>query len=367
MVSEEGSVYKKINESLDFDFLEHEMKNKVFDLNNTLNYIGLKMLELCAPMRDSSIRSLAAENDVAITMIRFLDILEEMKLDLANFRLQSVRPHLIQQAVEFETAKFDKAYEAKSVSLEKTKSWLAEAVHVLQKQACERNPEGIEHPDLKIKFEDALNHAYMSLIFSKQPLDANKIAETLVMDSKRIFDLQNQAQAVSIVAALVLLSMNLYPFLKHEEADVKNLKTRLFQLLTLEDTNLDTLTNAIFQAAKDVDERKRQLKVNLSQFTNIEVVEGESKIEDFEMVRSMVERTVSHKDQLFSLITRRLSSVIKVHLDRGTLKKETFKRQALDTVSAEIEDLSNKIVALAKHNKQVYHRYYNEILDELIE
>src|SRR5688572_18489344 len=102
MVSDKGKIAENIKEVLDVDLIKQQIDNKAFDIVQCMGYISQKMLQLCAPIRDPAIRSIAQSTDVAEAFERILAILEDMKLDLANYRLQALRPVLQRQAVDYE-------------------------------------------------------------------------------------------------------------------------------------------------------------------------------------------------------------------------------------------------------------------------
>ncbi|KAI8915884.1 T-complex protein 11-domain-containing protein [Gorgonomyces haynaldii] len=361
MISEENSFSKKMQESLEPEFVKHKMQNNAFDLMETLQYLSSKMLELCAPVRDPLIRQLQNETDAGTVLIKMMDLIEDMKLDLANYRLQQVRPHLMRQAAEYERIKFDEQVE-KGMSLKKTEEWIAKSYHVLKKMTDERNPENIDHPDLKVKYEDCINQAYLDLLFSKTAANRQDVAETLQMDADRLLAMQNELQALGIVSALTMIAKNLSPELRQDEIVLNAFKNRLLGLLGLASTNIPVLASAITDAIQQSRERRVQSlnSVGKKQF------EAEPVTEELKAtVKQMLEKTVSYQDPLFSLLSRRIMSIVKVHLDRNVFKKETLQRHGLSVVEKELHELSNRIVVLCNHNKTVHYKHYNAILDKL--
>lgn len=368
MLTTEGAIATKIKESLEPEYLKHQIENKSFDLAAAMNYVGHQMLELCAPMRDRSIRALKDEKDMAIVMMSIMEILEGMKLDLANYRLQSIRPQLVRQAVQFEKAKFDKAVQDNRVSLNKTTAWLNESVIELQRIADERNPDNIETPEVKTNFDDVLNHAYLQTFFGTKAPNSADIAETMVMDSERIFNLQNEFQALAIVASLGIVSKNMFASIRKDELAIKELKEKLFDILKLGSTNVDAIATLIISVCNGARERKAMLMTNLSKQTSNPTAHDFTAVTDEESqaVRNLVERTISYKDPLFALIFRRIQSVVRTHLSRNVFKAETLPRQGLDMIAAELQILSEKVVSFCSHNKQVHHTHFNAILESLI-
>lgn len=369
MVDEKGAVAGEISEVFDHDFILHQIKNGVFDLHKIIGYAGEKMLQLCAPVRDAAIKALASEGDVAVLMVRMLDILEEMKLDLANFRLQSINPQLKRQAVDYERTRFNKALQAGNASLVKTDAWLLASYTALQNIANERNPENIDHPDLKVKFGNVFNHALLGLLFSTTPIDASKVAETFYMDQKRLFDMQNELQACTIVAALTMLSKNIIPELRAETGVMKELSDSLFKLLRAEGTGINTLSQEIISAANIFFHKQTKIIATLSLQTSTPTAQVLKTVSDEQesLVQSMVEKTLSHKDAFFSVLARRLERLVKGALEKeDKLDAHALRKNGLELVRDEFVPLVKRITLLAQHNRDVFGEHYDAILKKYV-
>lgn len=61
-------------------------------------------------------------------------VLDLMKVDMANFSVSSIRPHLMQQSVEYERKKFQELLEKQPNSLDFATQWLEEAADDLMNQ-----------------------------------------------------------------------------------------------------------------------------------------------------------------------------------------------------------------------------------------
>ncbi|KND03158.1 uncharacterized protein SPPG_09000 [Spizellomyces punctatus DAOM BR117] len=354
MVSENGKFAENIKEVLDVEHIKQQLDNNAFDFLRCLSYITEKMLQLCAPIRDAAIRSIALSSDIVTAFEHILDILEDMKLDLANYRLQALRPILQQQAVEYERTKFDEALIAGAVTLERTAAWLATAVNSLQSVTAARNPENIQTPENRIGYEDAYNEALLNLIFSNTAISLSTLPETLLLDADRLFGFQNEGQAITIVAALVMLSKNAIKELRDNRPAVQKLKQTLFILLRDKGTTIDNLSLQVISTINDSLSRPSGPPTRLS-------VEQES------LIRSMVEKTLSYRDPVFSLLSRRIQFAIRHQLEKGVFKRESLASHGLDIVQSELESLSRRVCLLAKHNKEVYAKNYDSFLEKVVQ
>lgn len=369
MVSENKSVQASINQSLDPDFLKHEMKNGVFDLKLVLGYIGSQMLQFCAPLRDSEIRLLATKEDYAQVIVEMVDIMESMKLDLSNYKLQALRPHLIRQAVDYERSKFDSAILSNSIKLERTESWIKISADLLKRIANERNPEGIIRNEPTFKFDDVINHAFLSLFFSEHGASAANIPETLLIDTERIFKIQNDLQKIAILSTLIMLSKNSVPALRQNDQTSVELMDKLKLLLDKTDTDIDVIAKAIVEVSNRALEKKAEITAKLSQLTSNPTGPCYSCLsnEDIELIRGLVVKTVNHRDPLLNLLTRRIQTVVRLHLEKNLFEPSSVKKHGIDPMLAnDLETVSNRIVSLVRHNKQVHAKHYNHLLERLV-
>jgi hypothetical protein len=89
------------------------------------------MSKLCAPARDVEIEKLKSFNDPVDIFRGIMETLELLKLDMANYTIQQMRPHIQQQVVNYEQKKFkellDTQKEAGIDGLEATRLWLTRA------------------------------------------------------------------------------------------------------------------------------------------------------------------------------------------------------------------------------------------------
>lgn len=64
------------------------------------------MGKICAPVRDERIASLAQTSDTVEVFKGILETLELMRLDMANFAIDIMRPQILASSVEYEKQKF---------------------------------------------------------------------------------------------------------------------------------------------------------------------------------------------------------------------------------------------------------------------
>ncbi|KAK9702573.1 hypothetical protein K7432_011188 [Basidiobolus ranarum] len=343
LVSRLSPIYTEIQDVVDIELITQQIKSGSYDVSKLMRFITQTMLHLCAPVRDQAIRNIQEMTDLATVFQRLIEILQDMRLDLANYRLHLLRPVIQEYGIEYEREKFDVTLRAKMVTLERTNKWLRESVKTL------RNKQQQSNPSTNIRFEYVYYDALISTVFSMTVVHHENCPETLLLDVDRLYEYQNESQAITIVAALLMLSKNIVPEFRRNQALVTELKDRLFVLLKDPGTILDNLTV--------------QLIASLSQASPSKSLTRENQ----EFIRNMVDKTLSSKDPVYALLSRRISEVLFQHLSTGRFPQpEDLISYGIEGVSVQLQSLSNKLVMLANHNREVYAHHYNDLIRECV-
>lgn len=348
MTKENSTFYREIADGLDPSLIAQQLSHGVADLRSLIKFVCEKMLQLCAPVRDASIREVLELSEAPSAFEQIVLIAEGMKLDLANYRLKMIRPHLMKQAVDYERSKFERTVGKGISALKNSNEWLQEAAQKMKDIALQRNPQNVDIPENKVRFDAVYFDALLSLIFMPEALDVNTVPETLQMDVQRLFMFQNEVQAVTIVASLLMLSRNFFPEVR-ELRIFEDLKQKLFILLRDSDTTIDNLAAMIIDAAE-------------------KAMNGSGKVladDKRELIRKMVDKTLSYKDTVYLLLNRRIRDSIRFHLVSGRFRKDS--NNGLDPVQEELEALSRKIFVLAQHNRNVYAPWYDKIIGGVLD
>ncbi|KAF9173723.1 hypothetical protein BGX21_006414 [Mortierella sp. AD011] len=112
--------------TLDPDLLIQELDHGVLDVHTLFRFLGDSLKGHCAPMRDPLVEAMvetAVDHDNIVRGIRMcFEILEWMKLDIANHQLRTLRPWLLDNSVDFERKYFIE-HLARSGTIHRTKEW----------------------------------------------------------------------------------------------------------------------------------------------------------------------------------------------------------------------------------------------------
>ncbi|KAI7859745.1 T-complex 11 [Circinella umbellata] len=365
------SVKTELQEGIDIQLIKQQLEQKVFDLDKMIEFILDLIQRSCASIRDPSvqkIRSLSSEQQerVAIKQIQLIfDLLQEMALDLANHQLCSLRPHLLPIAIEYGRSKFNQTIQEQGISneLPKTKQWLQKTIQQSQEKASQRNPENIilpPTPPSSFQHQEIYEEAIVSLIMSSELIHSNMCPETLRLDIGRLHEYQNEAQAITIVAALLMLTRN-FGATQHDDND--DLVKRLFILLEQQGTTVDHLATEI----------QRHCYTKSDTTNNEQGTRSDSN----EMIYAMVDKTLSHTDAIYSLLSRRVSKVIKTYINNNNKHQDQqqedkkipdtiLQSNGLYHVRKPLRDLCVRIAALTDYNYRVHNQWYKEQLELLL-
>ncbi|KAJ3482278.1 hypothetical protein NLJ89_g12151 [Agrocybe chaxingu] len=155
-----------LREIFDPALIYQEIKHKVFDPSGLFTHIGETLKHHCAPMRDRAVEELVQfAQQPGIEAFRAfrtcLELLELMKLDIANHQLTQLRPWLLRNTGVFEVKAFKLRFGADS-SLHNTREWLHSARDSL---LARKKP--IPHPSYPSLLD---YHLFAAFLAHKQPI-----------------------------------------------------------------------------------------------------------------------------------------------------------------------------------------------------
>lgn len=195
---------REISEALDPEGIVQELSHDACDIREYQIYVLSLLKRLCAPERDPEVEAVeetVSVGDVALFFQRAFRLLGHMKLDLANFQLQVLRPYLRGNVADYERTKFNEMLESGQMSLKRTKQWLKNSrVRLLCDPSCS--------PSLASAIvEDGI----MQLLRQGHSTDKSQCPETLLMDMERLERLRLEIRAVAMIAAIQTVTMTMFP------------------------------------------------------------------------------------------------------------------------------------------------------------
>ncbi|KAF9153200.1 hypothetical protein BG015_003904 [Linnemannia schmuckeri] len=123
---QENSERSLLTSTLDPELILQELDHGVLDVHALFRYLGDSLKGHCAPMRDTLVESMVhtvVDLEEIVRGIRMcFEILEWMKLDIANHQLRTLRPWLLDNSIDFEQKYFTE-HLGRGGSLHRTTSW----------------------------------------------------------------------------------------------------------------------------------------------------------------------------------------------------------------------------------------------------
>lgn len=345
LLPQHNKIRDNIEEVLDMDLIKQQIDNEVLEFDKYAGYILGLMEKLCAPVRDEQIAVLKQTTDVVPLFKGIMETLEMMKLDMANFTIQQVRPLIVSQSVEYEKIKFQEFLESrKEQDLIVTREWLSR-----------HSPSQEEISDPKYKKllgVRVLNDAFSEIL---EWDDYYLLPETLVMDQKRILMLRDQVERTSVSTAVILLTFsNVSSYIV--PADGQKLKENIKKDIDilLEDFHedgdlLDILPGVAVQVVKKVDDylvSKHRNKL------------GEGVVKN---LTTQIEELEDPNQRIRDLIQKRIVDFNK-QIISGSVKSGMQVPPGLSICQKDLGDIAGQFVRLVNYNKSVFGDYYNNII-----
>jgi len=331
MISYVKDFAEEIDANIDIQLIAQEIKHGVFVPHNLVSYIAKTLKIHCAPARDEyidKIEELSKENKFVDTLKLIYEVLELMKLDLANHQLTRIRPYVLTHTVEFEWKFFKDQLDKKNISDVNTRNWLQMS---LQNQPANST------------FNDIYFAGFMKLLLT---YNQNRIIpETFRLDKSRIVTFYNEWQDITILSCLLLIFRQACCS-KCTSENVLNLKQRLYVLLTSQSTSLKHINLEITNMAGQVRKKAYSTK-------------------EIDLISGLIEKTLSPENKLYVMIQTRVSTYIVYYLNNDSLPKELMYRHNMIEMESEISTLSGKIKSVVDLNLQTYSEYYKNIYLEL--
>ncbi|KYQ54507.1 T-complex protein 11-like protein 1, partial [Trachymyrmex zeteki] len=341
-------IKENIREVLDLDLIKQQAEKGVLDFHHYGQYIISIMSKICAPVRDEKIRELSQLVDIVETFKGVMEVLQLMRLDLANFTITMMRPSIIASSIEYEKAKFADFLKINSNGLQYTEKWLLrhfDAEKVTGSSTGTNNVRQITH--------SLLTEAYLDLL----EWDFNPDAETLMLDQGRLLELRDITSRLSIVGSVILLVNNTIGASIHGVSSFKkNIKEHLNALLDSIHSNKDleaAIPNIILQVKTDVK-------------TTLQEINAAELSPEFEtLLEGQIADLIDTKHKIRYLVSLRIRQFLqKIIQSQSTAPQQV--PPGLSSLQEELTAIAARFVILVSHNRSVFWEYYQDIVANML-
>ncbi|KAF3854374.1 hypothetical protein F7725_022429 [Dissostichus mawsoni] len=213
----------QIDEVLDLPLIQQQAEKGAVDIGQLSQFIVMMMGSQCAPCRDGDIRKLKEITEIVPLLKAIFSVLDLMKVDMANFALTSLRPHLMQHSVEYERSKFQDLWRNSPKWLEDTVRSLREtdgstaassdppaplsAVNVHNKayiRLLKWNHASDPFPEVSVKSVMSPSWLYRCLIHEPVFLLFSS-PQTILMDQVRFQEMYQEAERLVLLSSVLLI------------------------------------------------------------------------------------------------------------------------------------------------------------------
>jgi len=348
----------QINEVLDMELIKQEISHGCFDMDECTKFIIVIMGKLCAPLRDEKLKELKNHTGIASTLRGILEFLDLMKLDMANFQLQKVKPILMQQAVEYERGKFEEFLKINPDGTVLTRHWLRLAICELKQlisKSFNRIKGSSNRPQPKISTTIVLTHAYLKLLDWQ---DSIGFPETLLLDELRLAEMSHMFSRLCLIGSLMLLTSNLIgSHLATNSSFIRKLKDHLFVLLDgVRSRNLHYHLPNLYEQV--VIETKKACEET-----------GVSYLEDAKeaTLKSQIGSILNEENSVHSLVKSRIRDYVLLCMTSEKSPKQNEAPLALVNIQDELKMLSMRFSRIVSHNRNVYLPFYNDMIKQMLD
>lgn len=335
---------EKIEGILDIEVIQQQIEAEVLEFDKYAGYILGLMGILCAPVRDEQIAALKEMTEVVPLFRGIMETLEIMKLDMANFTIQTVRGTIEKESKDYERKKFQEFLDSQDDGLATTREWLVRHAPT---------QEEIDDPKYKkLLGARILNEAYVEIL---EWDDYYHLPETLVMDAKRIYALRDRVERTSVSTGVILLSFsNLNAFIipmdsQRVKETVKKHTDILLQDFFEDADLLKILPSVAAQVVKDVNDYLTE--------------KNKPKLSD-KVVKNLTEQIESLEDpnqRIRDLLQKRIVDFCK-QIISSTNKSVPQLPPGLTICKNDLGAIAGQFLKLVDYNKEVFGEFYNEII-----
>ncbi|XP_044530167.1 T-complex protein 11 homolog [Gracilinanus agilis] len=363
LLPRQNRLKNQIEEVMDMELLKQEADHGALDVSHLSTYLLSMMTMLCAPIRDEEIQKLENISDPVQLLREIFHVLGLMKMDMVNFTIQSIRPHLQEHSIQYERAKFQELLQKMPNFLDHTTKWLTQAAaevmtppsnYDLPDQISSSPADGTMKESCIISPSIVLNQAYMNLL--QWDPNNEEFPETVMMDKTRLQEIQCQLNRLTVLAS-VLLVANSYcgTKLMNSPQFVHKLKQIIRVLL---EENQSKLEEALLTISDQVLQEIQQAFVDL----NLPALSKES----ITSLSGQIHSVAKEDNCVRSIIDQRIRLFLKCCLLRGLQPSLRDLPGGITPIEEELAEIGQKFSALIHHNQQVFGPYYANILKKIL-
>ncbi|XP_051028856.1 T-complex protein 11-like protein 2 [Acomys russatus] len=351
-------LHNQICEVLDIDLIRQQAEHSAVDIQGLANYVINTMGKICAPVRDEDIRELKATTNIVEMMRQIFRVLDLMRMDMTNFVIRNVRPHLQRHLVEYERNKFQEILEETPDALSKTTEWLKESIDEGLLSETAAAPGADHSPTASLSPLLVLNNCYLKLL--QWDYQKKVLPETLMTDGTRLQELTEKLNQLKMIACVSLITNNMVGAITEGLPELANRLKRISAVL------LDGMNKEAF----NLKEALNSIGVQTCTEVNKALKERGSPALNADIQANLVGQfsSLEEKDNpVCVLMDKRIQLYMKSLLCLPVTQKSMPPMPGgLDVIQQELEGLGCQYANIVNLNKQVYGPFYANIFRKLL-
>ncbi|KAK2838431.1 hypothetical protein Q7C36_013245 [Tachysurus vachellii] len=346
----------QIEEALDLSLIQQQAENGALDIGKVAQFIINTMGAFCAPSRDSEVRKLWDITDIVLLFRSIFAVLDKMKIDMANFAVSSLRPHLLQHSVEYERNKFQELLNKQPSALDFTQKWLQESADSVLR--CAEGGATSSPGTSSQLLLNVHNHAYLRLLHWEHGMDT--FPETVLMDRGRFLEMQLELERLTLVASVLLIVYN-----SAGEA-ISGLPGLIDTLKNTVRILLADMHSPSFKTDETFTAIGEKLCLELGECLTRH---GFSPFQPDRQnaLKGQIAAVKSQDNPIRKLVDSRIQSFLLGILETGPQKSPPAVPGGLVPISKELEEVGIKLSHLVNFNKLVYSPFYQKLLQDVVQ
>lgn len=354
LLPQHSKLKQEVDEVFDLELIKQQTEYGAVDFQRYAQYILSVLARLCAPVRDEQIKELSNSTDLITVLKGIMDLIDLMKLDMANYHIKLSRPQIVRYSFEYEREKFKEFLEVQEKmnidGLENTKIWLKRNY-----ESLDLDPDEEEAGSIKNK---VILAAFIELLQFDQQLQAY-FPETISLDQQKIKELQIKIHVNLIVGSVILCVFATVNSLQHIPKFKENIKS-IINILFTSDLTLDEkvrLENIALQLVKEV---KASLKAN----DLPPIDEAKEKT-----LASQIVDLANKENRIRCIVNRRILEFVELALNSNAQSNSSQLQipSGLSILEGELLAITGEFIRFVSFNRSVFSEYYDQIVDGLID
>ncbi|XP_054632835.1 T-complex protein 11-like protein 1 isoform X2 [Dunckerocampus dactyliophorus] len=348
-----GHLRSCIEEVLDLALIQQQAENGALDIGRLSQFIIEMMGSLCAPCRDEDISKLKEITDFVPLLKAIFSLLDLMKLDMANFAVNSIRPHLMQQSVEYERNKFQEFLDKQPHALDYTEKWLTDTVKDLR----EVSSTAASSDPLSLLPANVHNQAYLRLL--KWNHLTEPFPETMLMDQARFQEMQQTLEQLVLLSSILLIV-----YTTTGEA-ISGLPGLMETLKNTVHAMLADMHNPSFCLQEALATTGEKLCIELSQCLSqhgYATLSSDQK----NTLMGQISATIQSDNTVRKVMDSRVQNYLLAFLESSQHKNSPPLPGGLAPVNKELRELAIRFSHLINFNKLVFSPFYQKILHKCL-